>query len=135
MGEILYISSSSSNTNSASDPDRIRTLVRALKSFCRSLELCDDYLRGFYGLHLVTSALQQDLTRLGNSGIAKLPADEDFPVPSLQTVEKLKELATKKLAEIVRKSSAGEKGWEGYDEAEVIAARALLDKESAGVAR
>lgn len=83
----------------------------------------------------MTSALQQHLTRIGNSGIAKLPADEDFPVPSLQTVEKLKELATKKLAEIVRKSAANERGWEGYDEAEVIAARALLDRESAGVAR
>lgn len=28
-------------------------LAESLKRFCRSVELCDDYLRGFYGLKLV----------------------------------------------------------------------------------
>ena len=28
-------------------------LAEALKRFCRSIELCDDYLRGYYGLKLV----------------------------------------------------------------------------------
>lgn len=59
----------------------------------------------------------------------------DLPTPSQQTVQKLRELATAQLAEIVRRSSAGEVGWTGYDDAEVAAARALLSRESAGVAR
>jgi len=40
-----------------------------------------------------------------------------------------------KLAEIVRKHSTGEKGWHGYDEAEIIAARELLDRESTNTRR
>lgn len=35
--------------------------AEALKRFCRSIELCDDYLRGYYGLKLV-SFLEQTLT-------------------------------------------------------------------------
>jgi len=64
-----------------------------------------------------------------------MPADEDFPTPALKTMQKLKELATKHLAEIVRKHSTKASGWEGYDDAEIAAARALLDKDGAGVAR
>ena len=30
-----------------------RQLAEALKRFCRSVELCDDYLRGYYGLKTV----------------------------------------------------------------------------------
>lgn len=29
-------------------------LAESLKRFCRSVELCDDYLRGFYGLKVVS---------------------------------------------------------------------------------
>lgn len=28
-------------------------LAESLKRFCRSIELCDDYLRGYFGLKLV----------------------------------------------------------------------------------
>jgi hypothetical protein len=38
-------------------------------------------------------------------------------------------LATKKLGEIVRRASAGETGWTGYEQAEIIAARELLDRD------
>jgi hypothetical protein len=44
-------------------------------------------------------------------------------------VKKLEELATSKLAEIVRQYGSGEKGWAGLDEAEVIAAKELLNRE------
>ena len=30
-----------------------RSLEEATRRFCRSIELCDDYLRGYYGLKLV----------------------------------------------------------------------------------
>jgi hypothetical protein len=49
--------------------------------------------------------------------------DYSPPLPNIKTVEKLKEIATAKLSEIVRRSVAGEAGWEGYDNAELIAAR------------
>jgi hypothetical protein len=34
-----------------SSPDKY--LAESLRRFCRSIELCDDYLRGYYGLKLV----------------------------------------------------------------------------------
>jgi len=30
-----------------------KQLAESVKRFCRSIELCDDYLRGYYGLKLV----------------------------------------------------------------------------------
>lgn len=73
----------------------------------------------------------------GNKRNAQAAADdgEDIAPPRLETVKKLEEIATTKLAEIVRRYGAGEKGWTGYDEAEVIAARELLDREGKGVVR
>lgn len=44
-------------------------------------------------------------------------------------------MATSKLGEIVRRSASGEKGWDGYDAAEIIAARELLDRDAQSVAR
>ena len=55
--------------------------------------------------------------------------DDDIPPPKLATVKKLEELATSKLAEIVRQYGSGKNGWQGYDEAEVISARELLDRD------
>lgn len=55
--------------------------------------------------------------------------DDDIPVPSLATVKKLEEVATGKLAEMVRLYKAGKKTGRGYDEAEIIAARELLDRD------
>jgi len=31
----------------------LKYIVEAVKRFARSIELCDDYLRGYYGLSLV----------------------------------------------------------------------------------
>lgn len=59
----------------------------------------------------------------------------DLAPPSIETVKKLNELATAKLAEIVRRSTSGEKGWDGYNAAEIAAARALLDKDVQKIAR
>ena len=52
-----------------------------------------------------------------------------MPIPSLKTVQTLNELATSKLAEIVRKYSTKDDNWSGYEEAEVIAARELLNRD------
>lgn len=56
--------------------------------------------------------------------------DNAFQLPARATIEKLNQVATAKLAEIVRRSGANEPQWQGYNEAEIAAARALLDKSS-----
>jgi hypothetical protein len=106
------------------------SLALSLKHFCRSVELNDAYLRGYYGLKLLTSKLNTILSE-STSAATKRSAqdDDDIPVPSAQTVKKLEEIATNKLAEIIRQHKSGKKGWQGYDEAEIIAARELLDRD------
>lgn len=52
LGEILYISTSS-NSNDGSIG---KILGESVRRFCRSIELCDGYLRGYYGLKIVSSA-------------------------------------------------------------------------------
>ena len=69
------------------------------------------------------------------TGAAAAEEDEEetvasLPPPAKKDVERLNELATAKLAEIVRRAGAGagpEKGWEGYEEGDLKAARELLD--------
>lgn len=51
LGELLYVCSSSP------DGDASRLAGKSVQHFCRSIELCDDYLRGFYGLVLVRDNL------------------------------------------------------------------------------
>lgn len=147
IGEMYYTSTVNGEN---SDANRLRGYVRSMKSFCRSIELCDLYLRGFYGLKLVsprtnhhyiypaniyfplkvTSKIIDLLAGKPASFSSRDAADDDFIIPELNTVQRLNELATAKLAEIVRKHSLKTKGWTGYDEAEVIAARELLDRDS-----
>ncbi|KAF2098946.1 tetratricopeptide repeat protein [Rhizodiscina lignyota] len=131
LGEIAYISATSSESSDRGNTAKV--LSDALRRFCRSIELCDNYLRGYYGLKITAKKLLDALPRGGKGAIAT--SDGDLPPPPVETVEKLHEIATSKLAEIVRRGSAGEKGWEGYDEAELIAARALLDKDEEKVER
>lgn len=50
-------------------------------------------------------------------------------------MERLNETATSKLSEIVRRNIGDEPGWQGYDKAEVIAAKALLNQESRVITR
>lgn len=131
LGEVAYISATSSESSERGNA--VKGLSDALRRFCRSIELCDNYLRGFYGLKSTAKKLLEALRKAGKGAVAT--SDDDLSPPSIATVEKLHEVATSKLAEIVRKASAGEKGWEGYDEAELIAARALLDKDEEKVVR
>lgn len=51
---------------------------------------------------------------------------DDFAPPDVATIQKLDAMATEKLAEIVRRSSAQEVGWQGYDAGEVAAVKELL---------
>lgn len=48
LGEILYMAASTNESGSE------KYLAQSMRRFCRSVELCDDYLRGYYGLTLVS---------------------------------------------------------------------------------
>lgn len=63
------------------------------------------------------------------------PVTGDLAPPTVESVKNLNALATSKLAEIVRRSSSGDKGWDGYSESELIAAKALLDRDVQKVKR
>ncbi|KAI0873633.1 tetratricopeptide [Hypoxylon argillaceum] len=118
LGEMLLMAARTS--------DAPKRLTEALKRFCRSIELCDNYLRGYYGLKLTTKQL------LGEPSLRALKQteSEEWSIPSPSTLQNLDEMATEKLAEIVRRNSAGEKDWQGYDEAEIAATRELLELHS-----
>ncbi|KAI1106131.1 tetratricopeptide [Jackrogersella minutella] len=118
LGEILFVAAKASGNAGQ--------LAEALKRFSRSIELCDSYLRGYYGLKLTTKQLLSDPQK----ALSNRTASEGFVVPDSATLSKLDEMATEKLAEIVRRNSAGEKGWQGYDEAEIKATRELLENGS-----
>lgn len=60
---------------------------------------------------------------------------DGFVAPDQKTTQKLNQLATTKLAEIVRRYGAGEKLWQGYEESEIAAARELLSKASSEMVR
>jgi ER membrane protein complex subunit 2 len=48
LGEVLFLSA-----GKAEGADQLRLLSESMRRFCRSVELCDDYLRGYYGIKLV----------------------------------------------------------------------------------
>lgn len=54
LGEVLFMAATTSAGGEASSQ---KYLAEAIKRFCRSIELCDDYLRGYYGLKLVSGTL------------------------------------------------------------------------------
>ncbi|KAI4928717.1 hypothetical protein J4E85_005335 [Alternaria conjuncta] len=123
IATLHYLSTASNN------PPSLSSLALSLKHFCRSVELNDAYLRGYYGLKLLTTKLNAILSDSDSAAKRNTQEDDDVPVPNAQTVEKLEEIATNKLAEIIRQYKSGNKAWQGYDEAEIIAARELLDRD------
>ncbi|KID85564.1 tetratricopeptide repeat domain-containing protein [Metarhizium guizhouense ARSEF 977] len=123
LGEVSFMAATT-----ASEGGSQKHYAEAVKRFCRSIELCDDYLRGYYGLKLVTDKLVQNTPKSKKDS-------EGFQLPDQATIEKLNEAATKKLGEIVRRNGAKDKLWQGYDAREIAAARELLDSSSARVVR
>lgn len=85
--------------------------------------MCDNYLRGYYGLKLATKQLMDVLPSAGEVQGQITP----------EKAEALNELATLKLWEIVRSAQAGKKGWDGYDKAELVATRDLLDRDELSI--
>lgn len=114
------------DAESQSDSSQPR-LAEALKRFSRSVELCDDYLRGYYGLKRVTDRI------LANGRGSKERPEDSFGLPERKVVESLNEVATAKLSEIARRNAANEKSWQGYSASEIAAVRALLEKSTSTI--
>ncbi|CAK7222849.1 Inositol phosphatase SIW14 [Sporothrix curviconia] len=131
LGEVEFMAASTAA--GGSDAATQKYAAEALKRFCRSIELCDDYLRGYYGLKLVTSFVLESGGKWPKKN--NNSSTEDFTLPDTATVQRLAQLATEKLSEIVRRYTAKEPHWSGYDEAEIAAARELLAGEAAAVVR
>lgn len=53
LGEVCLMAASASTEGSG-----LQHVVEALKRFSRSIELCDDFLRGYYGLKLVSVSVK-----------------------------------------------------------------------------
>ncbi|KAI8633094.1 tetratricopeptide [Xylariaceae sp. FL1651] len=123
LGEMLLMAAKTSEAS--------RRLSEAVKRFCRSVELCDNYLRGYYGLKVTA----QQLLNEPSLKAPKQTETDEWSVPSSSALQKLDEVATEKLTEIVRRNSAGEKDWQGYDEAEIAAVRELLKSSSTATVR
>ncbi|KXL48793.1 hypothetical protein M433DRAFT_75985 [Acidomyces richmondensis BFW] len=133
LAEILFVTANRAEIGSG---DQLKMLSDSMRRFCRSVELCDDYLRGYYGLKVTTGRLLEALSTSKKGQPSNVdPVAGDLAPPTVPNVKKLNELATAKLAEIVRKSTAKEKGWDGYDEAELKAAQDLLNDPTRKVER
>ncbi|KAL6716303.1 Inositol phosphatase SIW14 [Lecanora helva] len=135
LGEILLLASANVN-----EDFQTKALSEATRRFCRSVELCDDYIRGFYGLKMVSRSIRQilqELTRLQASdrllvalseGNAKsepssIPNDGKCSILDGVILRKLNENATSRLAELIRTSPK-----DPHHYAEIIAAKDLLGK-------
>ncbi|EME80009.1 uncharacterized protein MYCFIDRAFT_204417 [Pseudocercospora fijiensis CIRAD86] len=130
MGEVLYVSANQKQESG----EVARSLSESMRRFCRSIELCDDYLRGYFGLKISTTRLL-DVLGTGKNVQSTTLADGELALPKVESVRKLNQVATAKLAEIVRRVGAGEKGWDGYSEAEIAAAKELLARETQKIER
>lgn len=54
MGELVYISIIARDSGSENNNVNVKGLVESMRWFLRSIELCNDYLRGYYGVKLVS---------------------------------------------------------------------------------
>ncbi|KAG7007153.1 inositol-1,4,5-trisphosphate 5-phosphatase 1 [Physcia stellaris] len=126
LGEILYMGASN-NESSA-----VRVLAESMRRFCRSIELCDGYLRGYYGLKLsagrLSKIIHHDPKTFSNS--SSTTDNDELPIPSEASVNALHEKATSALAQIVRTADSGQ-----YNKVEVDAVKTLLDQSAQSVTR
>ncbi|KAI4088980.1 MAG: hypothetical protein L6R37_008119 [Teloschistes peruensis] len=116
LGEILYIAATTSQ-------DQVGSLAESVRRFCRSIELCDGFLRGYYGLKLASDRLLNALAA-NNSKVNTAPggnSSSEISTPSAQTLRQLSEKATSFLAESTRRSNV-----DGSDMPEMAAVKELL---------
>ncbi|KAL8680177.1 MAG: hypothetical protein Q9186_003589 [Xanthomendoza sp. 1 TL-2023] len=110
LGEILYISAAASQ-------DQIGALAESVRRFCRSVELCDGYIRGYYGLKLASEKLLGflDTGARAESQVSKSDQDNQLPVPSKKILQRLSESATSVLAQSARTTGRNSSGHDEID--------------------
>jgi ER membrane protein complex subunit 2 len=113
LGELEYMAATASNDNAEVE----KHLTIAVQRFSRSIELCDDFLRGFYGLRVAADKLLQ----VANA--SKANADH---VISADSLEKLALLARTRLEAILKDRTSSRTS--PAEDPEVIAAQELLDR-------
>jgi len=119
LGEVDFMSALS-NPDATEESQKL--LVEAVRRFCRSVELCEDYVRGYYGLVLATDRLLQRST--SSKGGHKASGESAM---SPEIIEELNNMARTKLAKIVKsRASVGQS--KGEVQGELIAAKELLDR-------
>ncbi|RMD43966.1 hypothetical protein DV735_g1168, partial [Chaetothyriales sp. CBS 134920] len=111
LGELEYLNGLSAAEGSEA---AVKSLTQAIQRFSRSIELCRDYLRGYYGLKLAVTKLLS--TRPQSKQIEVLPAAK---------LQRLDELATSKLKAIIQARAAIAVG---ASKAELLAAQELVDQ-------
>ena len=112
LGEFELLSAS---TDSESIDSRRRLLSNSIRRFARSVELCDDYLRGYYGLLSATRKYLQigENTKSSNGDT------------SIASAQRLQEMATRKLKAMVAQWTKDPD--RARDNSEIIAVRQLID--------
>jgi ER membrane protein complex subunit 2 len=111
LGELEYMNAATAGESSEAGQ---AALAQAVQRFSRSIELCDDYLRGYYGLKLAVGKLLQTVSQAKAAPFSQ------------EKLKKLDQVASAKLKAIINARKAQVIGDGG--EAEVIAAQALLDR-------
>ncbi|KAL9045341.1 MAG: hypothetical protein Q9214_001598 [Letrouitia sp. 1 TL-2023] len=113
LGEILYISAAST-----SDPAPM--LTESVRRFCRSIELCDGYIRGYYGLKVrfgdvdlgqkAATRLREELAgnRKSAQGSGGSSEKEELLILPVQTVDKLCAKAELVLTDFLRQAKKNE---------------------------
>ena len=125
LGELLYISSEQSDNGD--DVDVLKVLNNAVLRYCRSIELCDGYLRGYYGLKIVSQRGRSlyptllGLTLQTTDRILSISSSNTSGAIALDSIRQLNRMAVANMISITTQPRGG------YDESEIIAAKALLD--------
>ena len=109
LGELNFLASQSGQEAIASNE---KYLAEAVRRFARSVELCNNYVRGYCGLKLATDKL------------AAIPISKGSDMISSDTIEQLNRTAVSKLKQIIKQELGDAPG---PRKAELIAAQALLD--------
>ncbi|RDW93224.1 uncharacterized protein DSM5745_00546 [Aspergillus mulundensis] len=113
LGEVLYVYANSLGNDGVHKP-----LQSSIQHFCRSVELCNDYLRGFYGLALATSHTSVEGASKTTYGYDSLEQ---------QSFKRLHALAMGKLAHILTTQCSLELHRRDYEENELAAVKELLN--------
>ncbi|KAI9370001.1 hypothetical protein BJX61DRAFT_113889 [Aspergillus egyptiacus] len=113
LGEVLYIYARSLETEAM-----YQTLYPSIRHFCRSIELCNDYLRGFYGLALATSP----------NLVNRIPKMISGDGPLIDEIRRLHDLAKKRLEDTLTSQYSMDSHRREYGENELSAVKDLLDR-------